>query len=129
MSAFIAAGPPRRVLGAARDGAIELVLPDIALEELARTLLTKLGASREDLFSYLQILAEVAQTAASPAGERVTGIPGDDATLACAVGEDADVLVTGDRRHLLPVATHQGVRILTPQSLLRELGGAGARPS
>lgn len=34
---------------------------------------------------------------------------------------DANVLVSGDRRHLLPVVEHHGVRILTPQTLLAEL--------
>ncbi|MEJ7788126.1 MAG: putative toxin-antitoxin system toxin component, PIN family [Solirubrobacteraceae bacterium] len=121
VSAFIAGGPPRRVLEAARDGAIELVLPEIALEELARTLLAKLGAGRNELVAYVEILAETAATAPSPSGAEVTQSPADDATLACAVAESADALVTGDRRHLLPLDNHHNVRILAPQALLAEL--------
>ena len=34
-----------------------------------------------------------------------------------------DVLVTGDRRHLSPIGSHGGFRILTPQALLAELAG------
>jgi SnoaL-like domain len=33
---------------------------------------------------------------------------------------------SGDRRHLLPVGEHQGVRIVTPQALLAELAGEGS---
>lgn len=121
VSAFIAGGPPRRVLEAARDGAVELVLPEIALEEMARTLLGKLGASREELMAYVGILAGIAGTAPSPPAPQITGDPGDDAILACAVAQGADVLATGDKRHLLPLGTYQGVRILTPQALLAEL--------
>jgi len=122
VSAFIAGGPPRRVLEAARDGEIQLVLPEITLEELARTLVSKLGAGRDELMAYVEILAETAGTAPSPLGPAVTGEPGDDGILACAVAEGADILVTGDRCHLLPLGgRHQGVRIVAPQALLAEL--------
>ncbi len=123
VSAFIAGGPPRRVLEAARDGEIELVLPEIALEELARVLLTKLGAGRDELTAYVELLAGIAGTAPSPRGPAVTGEPADDAILACAVAQRADVLVTGDRRHLLPLSRYEGVRIMAPQALLAELRG------
>jgi predicted nucleic acid-binding protein len=123
VSAFIADGPPRRVLEAAREGAIELVLPEIALEELARALVTKLGAGRDELMAYVEILAETAGTAASPSGPAVTGEPADDAILGCAVAEGADILATGDRRHLLPLSGHGRVRIVAPQALLAELRG------
>lgn len=62
-----------------------------------------------------------------PSAERVdevSGDPADDAILASAVEAAADVLVTGDRKHLLPLGEHGGVRIMTPQALLSELGGA-----
>lgn len=121
VSAFIAGGPPRHVLEAARDGAVELVLPEIALEEMARTLLGELGASREELVAYVGVLAGIAKTAPSPFASPITGNSADDAILACAVTRGAEVLVTGDKRHLLPLETHQGVRILTPQALLVEL--------
>jgi predicted nucleic acid-binding protein len=53
----------------------------------------------------------------------VTGDPGDDLILACAVQAGVDAVVSGDRRHLLPVGEHRGVRIVTPQALLAELRG------
>jgi hypothetical protein len=37
-----------------------------------------------------------------------------------------DVLVSGDRPHLLPVGEHRGIRIITPQALLAELAGGGS---
>ncbi|MCA1681127.1 MAG: PIN family protein, partial [Actinobacteria bacterium] len=71
--------------------------------------------------AYVEILAEIAGAAPSPRGPAVTGEPADDAILACAVAEGADVLVTGDRRHLLPLSSHGGLRIVAPQALLAEL--------
>jgi predicted nucleic acid-binding protein len=62
---------------------------------------------------------ESAPAPAEPA-EPVTGDPADDLILASAVKANVDVLVSGDRKHLLPVVTHRGVRIVTPQALLAE---------
>lgn len=53
--------------------------------------------------------------------EPVTGDPADDAILACAAEAGADAVVSGDRRHVLPVGEHRGVRLITPQALLAEL--------
>lgn len=53
--------------------------------------------------------------------EPVTSDPDDNLILACAVQTDVEVLVSGDRRHLLPLGKHRGVRVLTPQGLLAEL--------
>jgi predicted nucleic acid-binding protein len=51
----------------------------------------------------------------------VTSDPDDNLILACAVQTDVEVLVSGDRRYLLPLGKHRGVRVLTPQGLLAEL--------
>ncbi len=51
----------------------------------------------------------------------LTGDPDDDVILACAVAAGAEVLMSGDRRHLLPVREHRGVRIVAPPALLAEL--------
>ena len=53
--------------------------------------------------------------------EPVTGDPDDDIILACAVSSNVEILISGDRRHMLPVGSHRGVRIITPQALLAEL--------
>ena len=51
----------------------------------------------------------------------MTGDPDDDLILACAIEAGVDAVVSGDRRHLLPVKEHQGVRVIAPQALLAEL--------
>lgn len=124
VSAFIAGGPPSRVIDAAIDGRVELVLADPVLDELARVLSVKLGFEPtrvREIDTFLTDLAHerVARPAGSP--EAVTGDPDDDVVLACAVVAGVDVIVSGDRRHMLPIGEHRGVRIVTPQTLLAEL--------
>jgi predicted nucleic acid-binding protein len=49
--------------------------------------------------------------------------PADDHILACAVSGKADVIVSGDKRHLLPLKEYEGIPIVRPADFLRMLGG------
>jgi uncharacterized protein len=124
VSAFIAGGPPSRVVESAIDGRIELLIASPVIEELERVLTIKLGLDGERVGEIIALLRDLASSQLVPpqtAPEPVTGDPDDDLMLACAVRGEVDVLVSGDRRHLLPVGEHEGVRILTAQTLLAEL--------
>jgi predicted nucleic acid-binding protein len=49
----------------------------------------------------------------------------DNSILACALEAKADIVATGDRKHLLPLGEHRGVRLLTPQAALAALRTGG----
>lgn len=124
VSAFIAGGPPSRIIEAAIDGRIELVLADPVLDELEHVLTVKLGFEPgrvREIKTFLSDLASERISAPTQPPEPLTGDPDDDVILACAVATGAEVLVSGDRRHLLPVGEHRGVRIIAPPTLLAEL--------
>jgi uncharacterized protein len=124
VSAFIAGGPPSRVVESAIDGRIELVIARPVIEELERVLTIKLGLDRARVGEITALLRELASSQMAPpqtAPAPVTGDPDGDLFLACAVRGQVDVLVSGDRRHLLPVGEYEGVRIVTAQTLLAEL--------
>lgn len=44
-----------------------------------------------------------------------------DQVIAAAVAARAELIVTGDRRHLLPIGAHQGIAIIEPVEALRRL--------
>ncbi|MBS1678026.1 MAG: putative toxin-antitoxin system toxin component, PIN family [Actinobacteria bacterium] len=126
VSAFIAAGPPSRILEETINGRIELVLPRPVIVELERILTGKLGFEEDRWQATEQLLVNLAaELVDAPAGrpEAISGDPDDDLILACVVEAEVEVLVSGDRRHLLPLGEHRGVRIVTPQALLAELRG------
>jgi predicted nucleic acid-binding protein len=127
VSAFIAAGPPSRIIEKASDGGLQLVLLEPVMEELERVLRQKLGFEEDRWHEVDALLREIA-VAAVPATpgppEEVSGDKDDDVVLACACAADVSVLVSGDRKHLLPLGDHRGVRILTPQALLMEFAGS-----
>jgi uncharacterized protein len=124
VSAFVAAGPPSRIVEEAIDGRLELVLPEPVMEELERILVEKLAFDSGRWQEIDVLLTDLATEAVPvPEGpvESATSDPADNLILACAVLADVEVLVSGDHKHLLPLGTHRGVRILTPQALLAEL--------
>ena len=53
--------------------------------------------------------------------EVIEGDHADNRILECAVEAFTDYLVTGDRRHLLPLGEHQGARILNAPRFLSAL--------
>lgn len=94
------------------------------MDELERILTEKLGFDPERWREVETLLTDLAvDSTPAPEGsvEAMTGDPDDDLILACAVAAGVQILVSGDRKHLLPLGEHRGVRILTPQALLAEL--------
>lgn len=84
----------------------------------------KFGFGPARLKETLDFLLEVAadyRTFPDRPPPSVSGDRDDDLILACAVEAGVEFLVSGDRRHLLPIGTYRGIRILTPQALLAEL--------
>lgn len=123
VSAFIAAGPPSRIIEEAIDGRIELVLASPVLAELERVLTVKLRFEPERAREIRTLLTDLAQEvidAPTDAPEALTGDPADDLILACAIDAGIKTVISGDRQHLLPLGEHRGTRIVTPQALLAE---------
>jgi predicted nucleic acid-binding protein len=127
VSAFIAAGPPSRIVEEAIDDRLAFVLLHPVMVELERILTGKLEFDSERWEGVNGLLSDLAANlipAPATPPDAVTGDPDDDLILACAVEGKVDALVSGDRQHLLPVGEHRGVRIVTPQALLAELRNA-----
>lgn len=125
VSAVIADGPPRRVLEVIADGAAQLVLPEPVPAELRRILSEKLGLDDVSVEGIIELLGELAAEPAEVPShvEALSGDPDDDRILAAAIAARAEVLVSGDTKHLLPLAQHRSVRIVRPQAFLAEIAG------
>jgi putative PIN family toxin of toxin-antitoxin system len=120
-------GPPRRLLQAAIDGEVDLFSSAVLLGELANTLGYTKFTKRIESFG-TSIAALAAQYAAlvnpvAPASVlRVAANDADDDhVIAAAVAARAELIVTGDRKHLLPIGTHQGIAIVTAREVVDRL--------
>ncbi len=120
---MIADGPPRRVLEVVADGVGELVLPEPVVTELERVLKEKLGVDDALITQITALVHELAVEVVTVPDrvEAVSGDPDDDRIVAAAVAAGAEILVSGDRKHLLPLGQYRGMRIIRPQQFLAEL--------
>ena len=116
-------GNERLVLELALRGRFELYLSPFILEEVAGVLGRKFDWTEERSGQALRALGNAA-TVIEPRRlpETVEGGHPDNRVLECAAAASADYLVTGDRRHLLPLGVHGGVRILTAPRFLSVVG-------
>ena len=136
VSAFLTpSGVSGRLLEYADRGVFVLCLSAAIVAELRRVLLREPKLQRrydygepavDDLCLSLAALADLVTDLPDLAGA-VPLDPKDDMVVATAVAAGADVLVTGDRRHLLALGQYGPVRILGPRGFLDELAAAEAR--
>ena len=122
VSALIAgSGPPGRVLAAIRRERLTLVTSEAQLAEL-RTVLTRdrlrpylRSEDAEDLMRNLAVIGEVAadlpDVDASPD-------PDDNPILATAIAGRADLIVSGDKKHMLALGHISDIPIVTAVAAL-----------
>lgn len=112
--------PSVRIIDAALDGRIELVMSPALLEEIADVLSRprirkRLSADDAQLF-LADIAAQVVMLADPPDPPTVCRDPDDDYLVALAMSAGAEVLVSGDDDLLAVKPTRAGVEVVTPST-------------
>lgn len=118
-------GPPRQLIEWAIEGeAVELFTSPVLLDELTHTLGYSKFAARIESFG-TRIAALVTQYTALVSLVMPANVPrvvaddaDDDHVIAAAAAARAEWIVTGDRKHLLPIGTHQGIAIVTAREVV-----------
>ena len=126
IAALITRGtPPDQLYEAWRDGRFTLITSELQVEEFRRVSRregirfrihqAEAGRLVNDLRRLATLLEKLPPIDVSPD-------PYDNSLLAMAEAGQADILVTGDKRHLLALSHHQGTRIVTARDALALLG-------
>ncbi len=118
ISALMFGGLPGSLLDLAFLRAFTLIISPALLDELDEKLQAKFGMSPEDadfLRARLETVAQVVEP--REALSVIAEDPDDNRVLECAVKGEAEVIVSGDR-HLLKLATYQGIVIVTMRQFL-----------
>lgn len=123
VSAFIWGGTPLTLLKETRLNEIEMLASIDTFNELKRILarpkfiesLAKSNRKPEDIVSKYQELIQFVHPAIIP--DNIVRDPKDIKFLACAVGGQADYIITGDN-DLLILKEYQGIRIVTASEFL-----------
>jgi putative PIN family toxin of toxin-antitoxin system len=107
-------GAPYQCVQLARSGIIEGVTCQELLDELSDKLQTKLNFTADEaLETVAELLTFLRVVQISGQLKVVAADPDDDKAIECAVVGGATHLVTGDRRHLLPMGAYQTIQIVT----------------
>ena len=118
-------GPPRRWVEMAIGGLVfSPYSSPVLIDELARTLaypkfasrIVSFGTSIDGLVAQYAALVSLVSPSATP--RIVFADADDDHVIAAAVAAQAQLIVTGDRKHLLPIGSHQGIAIIAVREAL-----------
>jgi putative PIN family toxin of toxin-antitoxin system len=113
-------GKPFECVELARSGAVDVVTCAELLDELSAKLQSKLSFTADQAADSVIDVMTFSRVVAIPGRlKAVAADPDDDKTLECAVIANATHVVTGDRRHLLPMCTFQGVYIVSAADCLK----------
>ena len=111
---------PDRAVDVVRSGAARSVISEELIAQVRRTLsgpkftlppdaVDRIEAEVRQLSLLVHPTIRLAVIAAKELDNRV---------LECAIAGNADVIVTGDRKHLLPLGQYDGIPILSPRDFL-----------
>lgn len=124
VSAFISSrGAPRQIVDQWRAEAFQLLTSEAILLEVSRVLrYPKIAAlhrlTETELREFLTLLREESAVVITTETLAVSLDEADNRYLECAVAGSADYLVTGDKRHSLPLTKYRGVWIVSPTTFL-----------
>jgi len=116
-------GAPFDCLAAWAQGRCEAVVSPVLLAEYHETIEElSLEYPKRPFVKWVDALTDAA-TLVFPM-ERATGAtpdPDDEMILECALAAEADYIVSGDKKHLLPLRRFRGFPIVSPSEFLRRL--------
>lgn len=122
ISAIVFGGNPERILLEIHKKGYALLVSPAILVELARILRKKLMWQEDKILFALEGLKKL-HTLVTPTIkiQKIHSDPSDNRILECAVFGKADYIVTGDKKHLLPLKKFSGIPILSPKEFLQKV--------
>lgn len=122
LSAIIFGGKPRKIFLAAARGKIILFISKEILAELRGVLRKKFGYPLWELDKIEQTILEVTEIVEPRKTVKIIpSEPMDDHILACALEAKASFLVSGDKKHLLPLKKFRNIPIVSAAQFLKIL--------
>ncbi len=123
ISALLVGRGCEEILTLGRTGVIQVLSSPEIIDEVVSVLRRKFHWSTEDVRPFLDEANDLCRMV--PLDSTKIEFPADPADakiLACGVAGKADVIVTGDRKHLLPLKRYRGIPIVSPAEFLEQIG-------
>lgn len=119
ISAILSDGTPRSVLNLARQRKIKIVISGHIIEETARILREKL---RWEGAEVARVLAKINKISIlvfpKKQIEAIKIDRSDNRILECALEGGAHFIISGDKKHILPLKEFRGIKVVSPAQFL-----------
>lgn len=123
ISALNYKGKPREVFDLLRQGELEFCFSYFILEEIKTVLVEDFGWSDSSVQEVIQELTSRGILVEPKTKLKVIkGNDDDNRILECAVEGKAGFIISGDKRHILPLGKYEGIQVLSPDGFLRQWG-------
>jgi putative PIN family toxin of toxin-antitoxin system len=117
-----ATSPPAQIINAWKDNRLQAALSPSILAEVegvfTRPYFVQRGWSAKRASQFAVSLRASAITVPGTTPVDVCRDPTDNSLFACAIEAQADYIVSGDTRHVLPVGTYQGIPVVSPREFI-----------
>ncbi len=121
ISGMIWGGVPYDCIALAQQNKVEAVTCTEILDEFSEKLTTKFNASSSRTAVIIaELLSFHRSVRITNHLKSVTADPDDDKVIECAVVGGATHVVTGDKKHLLPLGSYQGILIVKAADILKQ---------
>ena len=113
-------GIPTQILIAASKKVFQVVITPALLDELREVLTLKFGFSADKSDESIKTVLGLAEIVHPFHHVSVVAQdPDDNRILECALSGTADYIITGDKRHLIPLKSFRGIPIMSPAEFAR----------
>lgn len=122
ISGLLFGGTPRRFLDLARAGVFRLDISDVIKSEILKVLREDFAYPSEALHEVHERIERITHPVTPiETLDIITADPDDNRILECAAAANSDYIVSGDKRHVLPLGSFAGKPILKVADFLRQL--------
>lgn len=121
ISALAFGGKPLKVLEKAFNREFHLVSGTNILQEVKKNLITKLDLKKSRVERFMEDITAVSSMFVPSGNLKFIDHAKDNLVIEIALMGGSDVLVTGDKKHLLPLGNIQGIYIQPPSAFLARL--------
>ena len=123
ISALLVGRGCEEILTLGRTGVLQILSSQEIIDEVVSVLRRKFRWSPADIRPFLDETKDLCRMIPfDPAEVEFPADPADAKILACVVAGKADVNVTGDKKHLLPLKRFRGIPIVSPAEFLEKIG-------
>ena len=119
VSALIFGGKPDEILDLAARKQIKIISSPVILAELQQVLIKKFKWADNDVKQSLKSIMEILTLLVPQHKINKIKYGPDNRILECALAGKVDYIVSGDKKHLLPLSEFEGIKIITVSQLLK----------